>query len=257
MVGSLAAAPSVHIWVRTAIDWDDEEALLSQVEPGFRPHIERWNETFALPYHRFRHEVSEIARLNLSRVAGAAVTPWEEIPDDAVVLPVDDDDWFAPDLVDRLQPYLAPRAIGYRWVASDLEVPTGIRHWLVLTRRRLFPGTPLRWICGTNNYALVKQPGTDRLAVDHCRASEVFAAEHDRVPVISERLNLVNRTLASKTTMYYRRPSISRVRLLVKYRAYRRLYRRHDLAGIEWAEEYVERMNDLMGRLELRSGNPR
>jgi len=113
MAGSETASPSVCIWVRTAIDWADEAALPARLEPAFPPKLELWNETFSIPYHRFRHEVCEIARLNLSRVAGATVRPWEEIPDGAIVLPVDDD-WFAPDIVERLTPRLDTAAIAKR-----------------------------------------------------------------------------------------------------------------------------------------------
>ena len=91
----------MFIWVRTSIDWSDEAALPSLVKPEFLTKLELWNETFSIPYSRFRHEVCEIARLNLSRVERALVRPWDEIPEGAVVLPVDDDDWFAPDIVRR------------------------------------------------------------------------------------------------------------------------------------------------------------
>lgn len=123
MRGAETESTPVFIWVRTQIDWSDEATLDEQLKQEFLPKLERWNATFTLPYHRFRHEVAEIARLCLSRVAGAEVRPWPEIPDGSVVLPVDDDDWFAPDAVARLRPLLRPEDVGCRWTPAYLEVP--------------------------------------------------------------------------------------------------------------------------------------
>ena len=253
MAGTETAAPSVFIWVRSAIDWADEAVFVSQVKPGFLPKLERWNETFTMPYHRFRHEVCEIARLSLARVARAAVRPWDEIPDGAIVLPSDDDDWFAPDIVALLEARRDEEATGYLWSPRYLEVPVGIRHRVDLTRQRLNPRTPPRYLCATNGYAFVKQPGTESIGRSHMHASVVFEQESGRVRRIDGRPSIVNRTLASQTTLFHLRPAISRRRLLAKYGAYRRLYRGSCLSGVDWAEEYVARMALLMDRLEVRA----
>ena len=253
MAASETAAPAVFIWVRSAIDWGDEAAFRSQVKPEFLPKLQRWNETFTIPYHRFRHEVCEIARLSLARVGRASVRPWDEIPDGAIVLPTDDDDWFAPDIVGLLEARRDEEATGYLWSPRYLEVPVGVRHRVDLARRRLDPRRPPRYLCATNGYAFVKQPGTEPLGRSHMRASEAFAQESARVRRVEGGPSVVNRTLASQTTLFHLRPSISRRRLLAKYGAYRRLYRRFDLSGVDWAEEYVERMALLMDRLAVRA----
>ncbi len=143
----------VYIWVRRTVDWDDGEAFLAQAKPSFLPKIEVWNETFAMPYKVFRHQVREIARLNLSRVENAVCCAWEEIPNGALVLPVDDDDWFAPDIAAVLGRHYSPDAIGYRWTSTCLGPPMrlGLAGGL---RRRLAPWTLPDWVCSTNNYTL-------------------------------------------------------------------------------------------------------
>jgi hypothetical protein len=243
----------IYIWVRTKIDWDDEEAFLGQLKEAFRPKVEVWNATFTIPYHVFRREVREIARLNLSRVENAVCAPWEEIPEGGLVLPVDDDDWFAPDVAAVLEAHRNPDAICYRWTASFLEVPRDLRHRLYLARRRLLPFTPERWFCSTNNYALVKQGGDDGLARKHIRASHYFTHEgKDRVKTLERRLSLMNRTLGSQTSIAFGRPNVARSQLVSKLERYRRLYRSAGLDGLDWAHPYVEAMAELTDRVRLR-----
>ena len=120
--------PDVHVWVRTAVDWRDEHGPGGQVNDAIRSRVELWNALFTLSYHEFRFEISEIARLNLSRIRGATTTAaWDEIPDGAVVLPVDDDDWFAPDTAEALDHASRPRRARLP-VAGDLpRAADGIR----------------------------------------------------------------------------------------------------------------------------------
>jgi hypothetical protein len=92
------AGAVVAIWVRKPVPWDDEGAFRAQIPDAFRRKVDVWNGTFTMPYHVFRGEVRRIAELNQDAVRGAARLDWEEIPDGALVLPVDDDDWFAPDI---------------------------------------------------------------------------------------------------------------------------------------------------------------
>jgi hypothetical protein len=241
----------IHIWVRTSVDWSDEHAFLAQVRPAFRPNVALWNETFTLPFHVFRDRVRTIARLNLSRVEQSVCEEWDAIPDGALVLPVDDDDWFAPDVGVALE--LADEAIAYRWPSSFVEVPVDWRQDLALTRWRRRTPTPPRWTCTTNNYALVKRPGVEDLLANHMQASAWFTRHASAVGHVQRRLSSMNRTLASQSSLgALRGTTIRRPALLRKYRRYRRLYRRPVAAELEWCRPYVALMAELMDELELR-----
>lgn len=215
----------IYIWVRTSVDWDDEAAVLAQCPPYFRAKLELWNATFAMPFHVFRGRVRAIAGDSLAAVEGATRAPWEEIPDGAVVLPVDDDDWFAPDAAAVLERLWDGRGGGCSWTSTFVEVPLNRRHAIGKVIRRRAPWVPLKPMlrCTTNNYALVKGPGARERAVSHLLAIEWFE-QHDppRLPV---RVSAMNRTLASQTSLGNRGPAISRRALLRRCARYRRLYR--------------------------------
>jgi hypothetical protein len=243
----------IHLWIRATTCWADEATFRAQLDPRFAPKVETWNATFSIPYHLFRHELRAIAGANLARVEGARVSEWDAIPEGAWVVPVDDDDWLAPDVALVLAEHDDPAILGFRWVSSFLEQPIDLGHRLGLLRRKLFPRTRPRWICTTNNYALRKADASLDLLRRHTEASRWFAgAGRERVRSIDRRLSLMNRTLASQTSLGFRRPSVTRGELMRKYRAYRSLYRRVLPAELAWATPWVERMAALMARLEVR-----
>lgn len=244
----------IYIWPRTAIDWSDDEAWRNQVSPALQPKLALWNETFNIPFNTFRARVCEIAALNLSRVEGAPRARWDEIPNGVLVVPVDDDDWLAPDLARVLDGHQSSNAPGYHWIASFVEVPFSRGHALGLLRRRLFPRTPPRWICSTNNYAMVKEPDNRELLGNHTRASRWFESEGaGRVRRIDQRLSVMNRTLGSQTTLGVQPPAaLSRAQLLRKFRRYRTLYRGPVPHELVWCQPYMDLMADLMDTLELR-----
>jgi len=242
----------IYICVRQTTDWRDEDAFRAQLPAEFRPTIEMWNEVFNIPYHLFRHRVREIARINLAAVRNAVCADWGEVPQGGLVLPVDDDDWFVEDVGLTLEAALDPSLGGYRWESSFLEVPINLGHRLYLWKRRLLH-TPPMWICTTNNYAIVKGPQSEPLFRSHVRASEWFHQHPAEVRTLGGRLSVMNRTLASRTSLRLMRPEecrpIRRSTLLGKFRQYKELYGRGPGSELAWCQPYLGMMHELMREL--------
>jgi hypothetical protein len=250
------AALVIYIWVRRTLDWSDEEAALAQLTGTLRPKADLWNATFTMSYQRFRFRVAQIADLNHAQVEGAVRAQADEIPDGAIVLPVDDDDWFAPTTASMLEREVDPAIDGYVWPSRWVEVPINLHHRLGLIRRRLIPSTPAMWICTTNNYALRKTPSTEPILGSHVKASRWFERELQdatgRVRRLDTARSIANRTLASQTSLGLSKPTIALSTLLRKYRRYRRLYRRPPPPGFDWCQPSLDLMAELMAELHVR-----
>ena len=242
----------VYIWIRATCDWNDEQAFLDQLDPDFEPLLELWNETFDMPYHRFRARVCEIARANLAEVRGATVAEWEDIPDGALVMPTDDDDWFAPHAAESLERAHRPGVQVYFWDATFAETPMSFGHRVYLMRRVLVPWWSPRWTCSTNTYAMPKGEATHEPLVDHVGAStRVDGAAPGEVVKLPDRLSLINRSIASITQLrsgHRKRPSTP-AEMVRKRERYLRRYRRIDLSKTPWAEPYIAQMAELTEEL--------
>ena len=241
-----------YLLIRKTVDWRDEAAFFAQLSPEFAPKVETWNETFRTPYHLFRQAIREISIRNHAAVAGLTPASWEQIPDRAIVVPSDDDDWFAPDLAHRIADAFPESDDGIHWTQSVLEVPINGLHRARLAARRIFPWMRPKWLCATNNYAFRKGSAADDSVV-HTRASRQFESGKLRVSFVPERLSLHNRTLASITSLAFRKPTISASALRRKADAYRRLYDHPALPeGLGWAAAEIRSMRDVMADLTVR-----
>ena len=238
----------IYIVLRKTLDWADEAAFRAQIPDEVRDGIEMWNRTFEMPYHQYRCGLKRIAQLNLSRIPGTASVSQREIPEGAVAVPVDDDDWFSPELAVTIEKSVGDHS-GCYWPSRFLEVPISWPHRLGLLRRTLFPATRPRWLCTTNNYAVVYGPETSDLLISHVRASRWFLAHPSKVVHIGQPLSLMNRTLAS-TTQLRSRPS--RALLLRKHRGYLKLYQRPAPPDLAWCEPYLAMIRILQAQLQPR-----
>lgn len=238
----------IYIVIRKTIDWNNEAAFRAQIPEQMRAGVELWDKTFTMPYHLFRHELKRIAQHNLSQIENALCVPSQEIPTGSVAVPVDDDDWFSPDLAGILEPSLAVHS-GCHWPGRFLEVPVSLSHQLGLIRRTLFPRSRPRWLCTTNNYAVVYGTETADLLDSHIRATRWFLDHPSAVVRIENAVSLMNRSLASTTQL---RLKPSRALLLHKYRGYSRLYKRPVPPDLAWSEPYQAMMRDLHAELRPR-----
>lgn len=249
----MTARPGFHICVRRTLAWDDPAAVERDLDPGFRAKYEAWNATFELPYAAFRARLAEIAAQSWSRVEGVRCTPLADVPAGDWVIPVDDDDWFAPQLGARLRALLAGAGAdvtGCRWRRDVLE-PDAIRRGLRarLRRRRALE----MWTCGTNNYALRWAPGREEVLRNHVRASEHFDVHPAQVARTREWLAVQNRNPASQTALRVRRPTISRDQLVAVRDAYRATYARwRPRRSLRWARPYADAVAELVAGLRER-----
>jgi len=252
----MSACPEIVICVRATLDWQDEAAVVAGLVDRFRPKYELWNARFSVPYHLFRHRVTEIARENLRRVEGARVVGPDAVPPGALVVPVDDDDWFHPDLARHLREAWEPGKRGYFWQRRALEAPP-VRNplrWLPPRGRRLLRQADHSvYTCGTNNYAVVNVPPWGEQIASHSQASALFDAHPESVKHIPRALSLHNRNFASWTVLGVHDGPASWWRIRRRFRRYRQLYRRTRLpAELAWANAYFERMEALMDELKPR-----
>lgn len=56
----ISSEPRLYIVIRKTADWNDETAVRAQLPPVLVPRVDLWNETLAMPYHRFRAPRSAI-----------------------------------------------------------------------------------------------------------------------------------------------------------------------------------------------------
>ncbi len=245
--------PLLYIVVRQTTDWSNESSVRAQLPDGFERLFDLWNDTFEMPYHQFRHRLKQIAADNHANVEGAVTAVLEDVPAGALIAPVDDDDWFSPDMATHVSGYRDDCHRGYRWPARFLEIPPDLDQWLGAWRRWLIPSTPLTWVCTTNNYVIERTPEGAKIVGSHVQASSWFVANESLVRVLDVPLSLQNRNIASQTSLLFRgRAPMTRSKLLRRHRQYRALYRRPPRGLPTWCRPWIGRMSELMRALHVR-----
>ena len=239
----------IYLCIRRTLDWRDAAAVEAGLRPEMRPKVAVWNATFSVPYHLFRARLKGITELNLARVEQASRAALDEIPPGAVVVPVDDDDWLAPDLAVHLRRAWSPAVAGWLWTSHLLELPRASRPRLRFWWRRHEPPST----CSTNNYAVANRPELAPLALRHVQAGQWFDANGDRIRHVPRTLAMQNRNLASQTALAWRRPTITRDELVESLERYRALYASLRLPlEITWAEPYIALAAELTHDIRVR-----
>lgn len=220
----------VVLYVRTNLDWGSltEESFLHQEEcsnsaramsvdqkQAFLKSIRLWNRTFGLSYFAYRQRLKEIAELSWTRIRNLDLvvrrqdlfTVLDRL-DRYIVLPVDDDDWFHPDVADVLRQHWQPGIDAFHWpdglyrpvpfqdrfqqTASQERL--GVRHW---------PGD-----FSTNGYALTRSgfsrcnaQAKPRVLAFHWTAGKTFHQPEFTRCFIERPLSASNKSLASATNL--------------------------------------------------------
>lgn len=242
----------IHICVRRTLDWGSEAFTADWLWPDLRAKCRTWGETFEMTYPAFRQRLKEIARENHERVEDAIHTPFEEIPVGDLIVPTDDDDWFAPDVLHEIRAAMKPGAEGYLWhrqVISTSRRRPKRRTWLRMRRKKMGG----HHSCASNNYAIVKRPDAKPIVTSHLKASDYVDAHPRRFPRIRQYLAIQNRTMGSRTAMEMKQQTSSREELIERYERYRTVYAEWPLPpGLHWARPSVDRMAELMDEIRIR-----
>jgi hypothetical protein len=239
----------ICICVRRTLDWGNKAAVDAGLIETFRPKVELWNATFTIPYHEFRQRLKSIAELSLDRVEGAQRASVEAAPPGALLVPVDDDDWFSPDLANRLREEFDPSISCYYWSRHILEPGRHVRRFKGLLKEFLTGEV----IFATNNYAIRNIGDLASVTGPHMQAWRHFQATPEQVKYLPAALSIHNRSLASQTTLGMGRQSLSRDQLIERFDRYRTLYAKtHLWWRLRWAAPYVALMSELMDALKPR-----
>jgi hypothetical protein len=192
---------TVYICIRRTANWKDEAGYRSRLIASFVPHIDAWDATFRTSYREFRSAIADITMDSLRAVRGAVIAPYDEIPEGAIVMPCDDDDWTAPHAAEVLAEFFAGAHDRAVWTQNVLQVPLDWMHAVKIHVGNVWPRlNPPRWFCSTNNYALRKREGNYNLVMSHTLASKELVFDPG-ILRIRRCLTLQNRNLASKTSM--------------------------------------------------------
>lgn len=241
--------PTICICVRGTLNWGSKAAVDAGLIESFRPKVETWNATFNIPYHEFRRRLKVIAELSLERVENAQRASFETAPPGALLVPVDDDDWFSPNLANRLLEEFDASVSCYYWVRNILEPERHVRRIKGLLKEFLTGEV----IFASNNYAFRKVPDLARPPFGHMNAHRFFRATPGRVKYLPAHLSVQNRNLASQTTLGMCPGDLTRDKLMERFDQYRTLYAKTHLSrGLRWAAPYVKLMSELMDTLKPR-----
>ena len=124
----------------------------------------------------------------------------DEVPDDAVVVPIDPNDWLAPELARRIEAARDTACIAWHWRREVLSVPhEDGRKGLSLWRRRRRRSEPD--LCGGCNYAITNRTAFAAVIASPHSASDYFAANGNFVRELPQTLGIENRSLASRSSL--------------------------------------------------------
>jgi hypothetical protein len=186
--GTSTQRPRITIIPRQTLDWQSMtlEKYRTESEPfrtlaglraGYLTEVaELWDSTFAISYFSSRQQMKAIAQQNLCSIPGVSISTDGVLADSDIGCPVDDDDWYSPELPAKLLE--APPADAYVW--NHLQFGFCLSHPLDKWTSGLALLVPTQnYSCWTNNYAV-----SGRLLSKH---PQHFLQHFDAGPALRER----------------------------------------------------------------------
>ena len=167
----------IVLGVRTYNDWKNRRHANNWAQSGQLKQKQRewWKQTFSMPYEDYRHSLSCIARENWARIEGldsiVNLQTWKhQLFPEAILIPIDDDDWLHPQLLPQIRASLDHSTHAICWQADRL----------FCTKTQAYQSHPWgsRKVFNTNGYALlpryrkyVTSTRMNKSIQDHMRAS--------------------------------------------------------------------------------------
>ncbi len=240
----------LYICIRRTLPWHDEEAVAAGLAKDLRAKVPIWNACFSVRFPAFRVRLMQIAQENLSRIENAKLVRHAEIPAGALMVPVDDDDWFSPELANVLLAEGNSAPHGYHWTPFILEAPRRKQRW---PWARTYRATDTSsHTCGSNNYAIRNLPELAEGIRSHVWAGQHFDANLGRVKRLEANLSVQNRNFASRSGLDRHKLELSREQLIARFERYRSLYDRLRLPPeVAWAQPCVAAMAELMRSVRI------
>lgn len=242
------------IVLRQSPDWQQlDHSYLDTLEPFEKQaglpigHIRRivtlWDASFHVPYFQVRQRLKELTLQNLASVQKATFVPIEHIdakvPSARFYFFSDDDDWLAPDIVERLCANDLPTADGFLWLSARLADGLEIRQ---------------RRYCFTNNYCVTDAyirsgQATQRLqaVLQHFDANRIVLSSKFRALEIREPLSVANKHPCSPARLFHEYgPAITNQDLSSDVNKFvEGLTELTTPAGLEWVRPYVDQVRQL------------
>lgn len=220
--------------------------------------IGMWNDVFGMTFAEYRRRLRAIAEINWSCINGldlfiktSTLRSVLASLSDFVVFPVDDDDWFSPDLVNVLRRSIEPSLDAVDW-------PDGVYG---VDLRRRSADSPQIWRrkrsrFATNNYAVLKNGfralndrGSEKILLRHEKAKRWFLQSTRMVKRIPRYLSVTCKSPASSRNLTFTKSAKQLVDQLQSHVAAPCVIP----TELGWAEPYVE-MTRQLNRELLESG---
>ena len=278
-----------HVVIRDTLDWE-RTSYDQLISPFIRETVRLWNRTFHLDYMACRARIKSIAydahsalpNVQVVEPSSASAVDLSTIQPEDVVLLCDDDDWYHPQLVARLERVerwrdcvvMWPDAVyGFFAPKQNIARPAGLPR--VRMRDRPLHQTGAYSVIKTNNYALSgallqRQPQLLRGLWGHGGAARYLQAERPRVMTLAEPLSVVNRHPCSQLVLGRIMQSVNgEDAALALWRLVKHWVNGHHPPvppRYQWATMYIERVRSVFHeacilkparqQFRLRVGNP-